>query len=201
MTGENSKTVVVATIIILGVFTAAFLSLNNSNDLTDTENSSGIAALTISANSTDLLYPELAEASFLFLGNDTWQVSANFMNDSVDWYENLMIYDRNFIITSEELKSIDNALYEGLNQTYPSNTSALALLEQSPHMWYQIEITYTNGSWIFITAFQTELGHIITNRGTGNIDTNLIVGAVLEPLSGLDCLVTAIYTIFSNHLG
>jgi hypothetical protein len=200
MVGENSKTVVVATIIIIGISAAAFLSMFNPGDSNVPLNTSRIGSLTICGNSSDLLYPELGEASFELLENGSWLVKANFMNDSVDSYENLVIYDRAFTITSEELESIDNALYDGLDQTYNSNESVLMLLESSPSIWYDIEILYTDGSWIYITVFQTEPGYIITNRGTGNYDGNLLVGTVLEPLSALDCLVSAIYTIFSNHL-
>jgi hypothetical protein len=200
MVGENSKTVVVATIIIIGISAAAFLSMFNPGDSNVPLNTSRIGSLTICGNSSDLLYPELGEASFELLENGSWLVKANFMNDSVDSYENLVIYDRAFTITSEELESIDNALYDGLDQTYNSNETVLMLLESSPSIWYDIEILYTDGSWIYITVFQTEPGYIITNRGTGNYDGNLLVGTVLEPLSALDCLVSAIYTIFSNHL-
>jgi hypothetical protein len=200
MVGENSKTVVVATIIIIGISAAAFLSMFNPGDSNVPLNTSRIGSLTICGNSSDLLYPELGEASFELLENGSWLVNANFMNDSVDSYENLVIYDRAFTITSEELESIDNALYDGLDQTYNSNETVLMLLESSPSIWYDIEILYTDGSWIYITVFQTEPGYIITNRGTGNYDGNLLVGTVLEPLSALDCLVSAIYTIFSNHL-
>jgi len=201
MVAENSKAIFVAMTIIIGISAAAFLSMSNSGDQIVVENTSGIANLTILANSTDLLYPELSEASFVFLDNGSWLVNANFMNDSVDWYENLKIYDLDFVITSEEVKSIDGALYEGLNKTSPSETSVLTLLEPCPHIWFQIEITYTDGSWIYITTFQTEIGHIITNHGTGTLDTGFMSGTVLEPLSALDCLVLAIYTVFSNHLG
>jgi len=201
MVSESSKVIVVATIIIISISGAAFLSMFSSDNPTITPNSSGIATLMICGNSSDVLYPELAEASFVLLENGSWLVNANFVNDSAGYYEYLEIYDRNFTITSEELESIDDALYEGLNQTSSSNITALTLLESSPSIWYQIEITYTNGAWIYITAFQTELGHIITNHGTGTPDTNLLSGTVLEPLSALDCLVLAIYAVFSNHLG
>jgi hypothetical protein len=200
MGSENAKIVIVATIIIIGISSAAFLSISNSDDSAVTPNSSGIATLTICGNSSDLLYPELSEANFEFLNNGSWLVSAHFMNDSIGYYESLEIYDRNFAITSEELLSINSAIYEGLNQTYSSNITALMLLDPSPSIWYDIEITYTDGSWVYITAFQTDQGHIIFNSGTGNPNTNLLDGTVLEPLSALDCLVTAIYNLFSNHI-
>jgi hypothetical protein len=200
MVSENAKVVVVATIIIIGVSSAAFLSMSNSDNPVVIPNSSGIATLTICGNSSDLLYPELAEANFEFLDNGSWLVSAHFLNDSIGYYEYLEIYDRNFTITSEELEFINDALYEGLDQTYSSNTSTLMLLESSSSIWYDIQITYTDGSWIYITAFQTETGHIIYSSGIGTPDTNLLTGTVIEPLSALDCFVTAIYNLFSNHI-
>lgn len=202
MVAENSKAVFVAMTIIIGISAAAFLSMFNSGNPVVVPNTSGVSTLAICGNSTDLLYPELMDASFVFLENGSWLVNACFVNDSIDWYDNLEIYDLDFTVTSEEVKSIDDALYEGLNKTFPSDTSAMTLLDNScPHIWYQIEITYTDGSWIFITTFQTEIGHIITSSGTDTLDTNLLSGIVLEPLSALDCLVSAIHTVFSNHLG
>ena len=200
MSSENSKAIVVATIIIVGIAGAALLLIPNSDNPDVIPNSSGIETLTIYCNSTDVLYPELAEADFIFLANGSWRVDANFMDDSEGYYEYLEIYDRSFTVTPDEVESIDAALYEGLNKTSPSEISALTLLEPSPHIWYQIEITYTNGSWIYLSAFQTEQGNIIFNSGTGTPNTNLLDGIVLEPLSAFDCLVTAIHNLFSEHI-
>jgi len=200
MGSENSKAIVVATIIIVGIAGAALLLIPNSDNPDVIPNSSGIETLTIYCNSTDLLYPELAEADFIFLTNGSWRIDANFMDDSEGYYEYLEIYDKSFIVTTDEVKSINAALIEGLNKTSASEISALTLLEPSPHIWYQIEITYTNGSWVYLSAFQTEQGSIIFNSGTGTPNTNLLDGIVLEPLSALDCLVTAIYNLFSNHI-
>lgn len=200
MAVDNSKPIVVATIIIIAVFAAAYLSLSNFDNPFITPNPSGITSLTICGNSSDLVYPELAEAFLVFLGNETWLVNAHFVDDS-DSQDQPEIYDRNFTIASEELKSIDDALNEGLNQTYSSNITASALLEPSPSIWYSIDIVYTDGSWISLTAFQTEPGYIIHNSGIDDFDSNLLNGEVIEPLSVLDCLVLAIQSIFLNHLG
>jgi len=200
MVAENSKAIVVATIIIIGITAAAFLSMSNSDNPVVTPNSSEITSLTICGNSSDLLYPELAEANFVFLGNGIWRVTAHFVDDS-GGYENLVIYDRNFTVTSGDIESINEALYEGLNHTYSSEISVQTLLGSSPSILYEIDVTYADGSWIYITTFQTDQGHIIFNSGTGIPDTNLLNGAVLEPSSALDCLVAAIYAVFSNYLG
>jgi hypothetical protein len=206
MGSENSKVVIVATIIIIGISSAALLSMLNSDITPNSDNSdivpnsSGIETLRISGNSTDLLYPELAQTNFVFLNNGSWLVNANFINDSAGYSEILEIYNRNFTITLEELQSINASIYEGLKQTYSSNITALALLESSPSIWYDIQITYTDGSWLYLTTFQTYQGHIISNNGTGTPNVNLLDGNVLEPLSALDCLVSTIYNIFMNHI-
>ena len=126
-------------------------------------------------------------------------INASFVDDSEGW-ENPEIYDIEFSVTPEEIEIINLRLHEGLNGTYPSEISPSLLLESSPHIGFDIEITYTDGSWIYVTTFQTDPGHIISNSGTGTPDTSLLKGTVLEPISALDSLVTAIYTIFSDHL-
>jgi len=200
MESGNLKAVVVATVVIIGISSASLLLMLNSDNPNVIPNSSGITTLTICGNSSDLLYPELTEATFALLENGSWEVTANFMNDSAGYYENLEIYDRSFMITTDEIELIGEALYEGLDKTFTSNTSALALLDASPSIWYEIQITYSDGSWIYLTAFQTEQGHIISNSGEGILNTNLLEGIVLEPFSALDYLITTIHTLFSTHL-
>jgi hypothetical protein len=157
-----------------------------------------IASLYILGNSTDILYPELMDASIIYQ-NGNWMISANFVDDSEGW-ENPEIYDREFSVTQEEIENISLRLREGLNSTHPSEISSSVLLESNPHIGFDIEITYTDGSWIYVTAFQSDQGHIISNSGTGTIDKNLLSGTVLEPISALDSLVAAIHAVFFNHL-
>ena len=152
----------------------------------------------ICGNSTDILYPELMEA-FLVFQEGNWMVNATFVDDSEGW-DNPEIYDREFSVTPEEVEIISLSLLEGLNGTYPSEISPSVLLEPSPHIGFDIEITYTDGSWIYVATFQTDQGHIISNSGTDTMNRNLLSGTVLEPVSALDSLVAAIHTIFSNHL-
>ncbi|MBN2229833.1 MAG: hypothetical protein JW779_09595 [Candidatus Thorarchaeota archaeon] len=199
MSTGNSKAIVVTTIIIIGISGAVFPSLYNLANPVITPNLLGISEMRICGNSTDLLYPDLAEADFVLLDNGNWQVDADFLNDSLD-FEYLESYSHFFEVTEEEIRSITNALYYGLNQTRSSEIMAIALLESSPSDWYDVKLTYTNVSWVYITAFQTEPGYIIYNSGTATLNTNLLDGTVIEPLSALDFLVTAIYTIFSNHM-
>ncbi|MHA2145695.1 MAG: hypothetical protein ACXAB0_09605 [Candidatus Thorarchaeota archaeon] len=152
----------------------------------------------ICGNSTDILYPELMEA-FIVFQESNWTVSANFVDDSEGW-ENPEIYDREFSVTPEEIEMINLRLHEGLNGTHPSEISPSVMLESNPHIGFGIEIMYTDGSWIYITTFQTDEGHIISNNGIDTIDRNLLSGTVLEPISALDSLVLAIHALFSNHL-
>ena len=200
MVAENSKAIVVATIIIVGISAAVFLSISSPNNPPINQPSSEVISLKICGNSSDILYPELAEASFVILEPGSWLVTAQFVDDSAG-SEGLEIYDRNFTVTSDDMNSISDALYEGLNLTHSSEGSASTLLGQSPSIWYDIEITYADGSWIYIATFQTDPGHIIINSGIGTPDRNLLSGAVLEPLSALDTFVSAIHALFSTYLG
>ena len=195
---ESFKAIAIATILVVAISSTAFLYISSLSNDSEITNSLDIASLRMSGNSTDILYPELMEAFFVF-ENGNWMISASFVDDSEGW-ENPEIYDIEFSVTSEEVELINLRLHEGLNGTHPSEISPSVLLEPSPHIGFDIEITYTDGSWIYVTTFQTDEGHIITNSGTDTIDNNLLSGTVLEPISALDSLVTAIHTIFSNHL-
>ena len=199
MVAGNSRVVVVGTIIIVAVVAAVFLSMSNSDTPFVNEPTSEITSLMICGNSSDVLYPELAEASFVILEPGSWLVTARFVDDSAG-PEEPEIYDRNFTVISEDMKSIGDALYGGLNQTRISEVSVQVLLGQSPSIGYDMELTYADGSWVCIAAFQTSPGCIIFNHGKGAPDRNLINGTVLEPLSALDSLVSAIYAIFLDHL-
>ena len=195
---ESFKAIAIATILVVAISSTAFLyfsSLSNDSDIT---NSLDITSLRICGNSTDILYPELMEA-FLVFQEGNWMVNATFVDDSEGW-ENPEIYDIEFSVTPEEIEIISLSLLEGLNGTYPSEISPSVLLEPSPHIGFDIEITYTDGSWIYVVTFQTDQGHIISNNGTGTPNRGLLSGTVLEPISALDSLVTAIHTLFSNHL-
>jgi hypothetical protein len=198
-TAEGSfKAIAIATIIVIAISSTAFFyfsSLSNDSDIT---NSLDIASLRILGNSTDILYPELMEA-FLVIQEGNWMISASFVDNSEGW-ENPEIYDREFSVTPEEIEMINMKLHEGLNGTYPSEISHSVLLESNSHIGFDIEVTYTDGSWIYVVTFQTEQGHIISNSGTGTPDTSLLKGTVLEPISALDSFVASIHTVFSNHL-
>lgn len=198
-TAEGSfKAIAVATIIVVAISSAAFYYLSLPSNDSDITNSLDIASLRICGNSTDILYPELMDASLVFQ-EDTWMISASFVDDSEGW-ENPEIYEREFSVTPEEVEIINLSLHEGLNGTHPLEISSSVLLESNPHIGFDIEITYTDGSWIYLTTFQTDLGHIISSSGIDTIDKNLLSGTVLGPISALDSLVTAIHALFSNHL-
>lgn len=198
MSQENTKVIVVAIILVVAVSSTAliyFPSLSNDSDISDTLN---IASLMICGNSTDILYPELMEACLVMNGSNL-MISADFVDDSEGW-EYPELYEREFSVTLEEIENISLSLHEGLNATYLSEISPSELLESSPHIGFDIEIIYSDGSWIYATTFQTGEGYIISNSGTGTPDKNLLSGTVLEPVSALDNLVVAIYILFSNHL-
>jgi hypothetical protein len=198
-TAEGSfKAIAVATLLVVAISSSAFLYISSLSNDSDITNSLDIASLNISGNSTDILYPELMYASFDF-EEGNWIISASFVDDSEGW-ENPEFYDREFSVTPEEVEIINLGLHEGLNGTHPSENSSSVILDSDPHIGFDIEILYTDGSWIYATTFQTDKGHIISNSGTGTIDKNLLSGTVLEPVSALDGLVAVIHAIFSNHL-
>ena len=198
MAEGSFKAIAIATLMVVAISSTAFFYFSTLSNDSDITNSLDIASLRICGNSTDILYPELMDASLVFQEGN-WVISASFVDDSEGW-ESPEIYDREFSVTPEEIEIIDLKLHEGLNGTYPSEISPSLLLESNPHIGFDIEITYTDGSWIYVTTFQTEQGHIISNSGTNTIDKNLLSGTVLEPISALDSLVTAIHIFFSNHL-
>jgi hypothetical protein len=198
-TAEGSfKAIAVATILVVAISSSAFFYISSLSNNSDVTNSLDIASLRICGNSTDILYPELMDASLVF-HEGNWMISASFVDDSEGW-ENPEIYDREFSVTPEEVETINLSFHEGLNGTYPSEIPTSELLESNSHIGFDIEITYTDGSWIYATTFQIDQGYIISNSGTGTIDKNLVSGTVLEPVSAFDNLVAAIYTVFSNHL-
>ncbi len=198
MAEGSFKAIAIATIVIVAVASSALLYFSSSSNDTDITNSLEITSLRICGNSTDILYPELMEA-FLVVNGSSWFISASFVDDSESW-ENPELYEREFLVTPEEIKNISLQLHEGLNNTYPSEMTPAILLESSPHIGFEIEITYTDGSWIYLVTFQTDQGHIMFKNGTGTPDRQLN-GAVLEPVSALDYLVAAIHALFFNHLG
>jgi len=198
MSQENTKVIAVATILVLAVTSTALFYFSSQSNNGNISNTLNIASIMICGNSTDILYPELMEASVVFQDGN-WTILASFVDDSEGW-ENTEIYDREFQVTPEEVLSISLSLLEGLNSTYPSEISASELLETSPHIGFDIEITYTDGSWVYVTTFQVGDGYIISNSGTGTPDRNLLSGTVLEPISALDGLVETIYILFSNNL-
>ena len=195
---ESTKVIAVATILVVAVTSTAlfyFYSLSDNDNISNTLN---ITSIMICGNSTDILYPELMEASIIFQEGN-WTILASFVDDSQGW-DSPEIYDREFSVTSEEVENISLGLLDGINSTYPSEVSASELLETSPHIGFDIEITYSDGSWIYVTTFQIGDGYIISNSGTGTPDRNLLSGTVLEPISALDGLVETIYILLSNNL-
>ncbi len=196
MNTQGSKGIVLAMIITIGVSSAAFLYFINSSDNNPIR--TGIDSIRISGNSSDIIYPELMEASIDRGGSGNWLVSAMFLDDSEGW-ENPESYERAFSIPSENVTSIENALVNGLNQTHPSELVSLDVLEPYPHIGFSIEILYTDGTWIYVCTFQTEKGHIMLKSGSGTPDTCLD-GPLLEPIEALDDFVALVQNVFSNNM-
>jgi hypothetical protein len=197
MDSQSTKISVVATVIVLTV-ASTVLVFGNILNPGESPSESGITSIKILANSSDILYPELMEASFEIKSN-SWIVTANFLDDSEGW-ENPVAYDRTFSVTNEEVVSISDALWESVNSTSPSDDLIDAVLEMWASIGFQVEITYGDGSWVCIWTLQTQKGHILFSQGTGTPNLNMVDATVLEPIDALDGLVGAIYTVFASHL-
>ncbi len=157
-----------------------------------------IASMSICGNSTDIIFPELMEASFVPLPSGEWQLTASFVDDSGGYYE-IEIYERSFTANLTEVVSINTALYDGLSMTYASNATHDDIM-YTP-MGFSLDIMYTDGSWISLLTLLDSEGHLILMSGTGPINQNLLDGYILEPGDALDGLVDAIHSVFQYHLG
>ena len=172
---------------------------------------SDILAVQIMGNSSDIVYPELMNALFIPLLGGTWNVSANFLNDT-DPY-NIIHYNESFVATLTEVEDINNAIYEGLENTTQSLDSISDLYYS---VGFGLDILYTDNTWIQLFTIQSPTGHIMFLNGTYTgtpiptdpfnpsiiqRDENWMNGILLEPGTALDELVTTMNTVFVNHLG
>jgi hypothetical protein len=190
--------VVVVTIVVLAAASTAII-LINIPDQGGTPNTSGVSSIFIIGNSTDILYPELMEATFELQGSEDWVVTANFLDNSESW-ENPEISDRTFSVTDEEVASISDALSVSLNLTHQSEDDRESISQSNAHIGFHIVISYSDGSWVSIWTLQTELGHILYKHGVGTPDLNMLDADLLTPISALDGLVEAVYIVFSENL-
>lgn len=173
---------------------------------------SGILAIQILGNSSDIVYPELMTALFIPLGSGIWNVSATFLNDTLGPY-NLTFYEETFPTTLTEVENINNAIYNGLDNTTPSLDSPSDLQFS---IGFGLDILYTDGTWIQLFTIESPTGHIMflngTYTGTPNPtdpfnmtfiqrDESWMNGILLEPGTALDELVATMNAVFVNHLG
>lgn len=173
------------------------------------EKQSNILAVQVLGNSTDIIYPELMDALFIPLVGGTWNVTAIFLNDTV---MPPILYAEHFNATLTEVENINNAIYDGLDSTFPSSDSIGDLLFS---IGFGIDVLYTDGTWIQVFTIQSPQGHVVflngTYTGTPNpsnpFDTNYIQrdenwlnGILLEPGTALNELITTMNEVFTNHL-
>jgi hypothetical protein len=193
--------VVIASLVVGLVVVIPFLTNPTGTDNVEKWNqpTSQVQYLTIQGNSSDIIYPELMEAVFEFQSSGEYNVSAHFVDDSISPYD-LEIYDLSFKSTQAEMDSIIDALYTGLNDTVQSSDSISTIWDQG-NMGYEVDVTFTDGTWIYILTIQSPKGHIIFLNGTSeHHNTNLLDGILLEPASALDPFVIVLNAIFSEHL-
>ncbi len=188
-----------ATVLVVVVVSAAFVGLVYTGriHLPGLGGESQIASIQICGNSSDILYPELMDATFSPDSTDGWLVTASFLDDSLGPY-NLTVYDRTFTANTTEVENINKALHDGLGLTYTSDDS---IVDITANMAFYILITYNDGTWVYLLKLLSEKGHIILLSGTGTPNLNLLDGDLLEPGTALDGMVSAINETFVNHLG
>jgi hypothetical protein len=194
----NTRATLTATVLAVMLSAALFAFVINSGDLAGPGKSATISSLTICGNSTDILYPELMEAEFAPAGED-WFVTAKFLDDSQGSY-NLSIYRHNFTMSGEELQGLVISLLQGIDSASTSEADAMTVLETSPSYAWQIDVSFTGGSWIYLTVWLTT-PYAFLLRGTGAPNHNLLDAVLLEPVSAFEPLALAINALFTNHLG
>ena len=197
MDTQGTKASIIVTIVVLAVATSAIVLVNLPDDESQST-PSGVNYITILANSTDILYPELMEASFMS-EEGQWVVTANFVDNSGGW-ESPEVYDRTFSASVEEIDSISEALWASINLTVQSEEDPNTILNSGASIGFHIVITYVDGSWIAIWTLLTETGHILYKSGVGTPDLGMDSAELLEPVSALDNLVSTVYSVFSNNL-
>ena len=187
-----------ATVLVVVVVSAAFAGLVYTGwiDLPGLGGESRISSIRMCGNTSDVLYPELMDATFSPDSFGGWLVTASFVNDSLGPY-NATLYDASFTASATEVEDINNALHDGLSQTYASNDSFAG---EWPHIAFDMLISYKDGTWIYVIKFLTVKGHIMTRSGSGTPDTQL-TSDLLEPGSALDGLILAINDVFAKYLG
>ncbi len=198
MDTQGTKVTVIATIVVIAVASSAIVLINLPNQ-ENSVNTSGINSIYIIGNTTDIIYPELMEATFTYQSSEGWEVTANFLDNSEGW-DYPEIYDRTFSVTNEEVKSIDDALSASLNLTSETEGDLNEVLVEGVHIGYHIVITYNDGAWIAIWTLLTETGHLLYNSGVGSPNLGMNDATFLEPISAMDNFVAAINTVFSDNL-
>lgn len=194
----NRGMAVVATLLIVGISaTGLILALNSGGNGSPTGSTSQIASLLICGNTTDILYPELMDAEFIPLGS-AWFVDMSFVNDSDDPM-NPDCFQQNGTISNGDLLALLEPLYTGIQSANTSETSAMAVLEDSPHIAWTFDLTFTNGTWVYLTVLLTE-PFILYLSGAGTPNHNLLDAVVLEPPSVFDTLASAINTLITAAL-
>ncbi|MFW9850976.1 MAG: hypothetical protein ACFFF4_17750 [Candidatus Thorarchaeota archaeon] len=196
MNDQGFKAIFLAMIVTMGVAAAAFLYFSNPS--IDAIGKSNVISIRINGNSSDIIFDELMDASIDRDALGNWQVSASFLDNSEGW-EYPEPYERTFTISYENVSAISYALIAGLNQTYLSEDTEAEVMDPYPHIGFDIEIIYSDGTWIYVCTFQTEKGHFVMNRGSGTSDRSLM-GPLMEPVSALNGLVTIVQAIFSSNM-
>jgi hypothetical protein len=197
---------------LVGLFVAypLLIGLGNGGSASDT----GIVYITVTGNSTDIVYPELGEAYFMPANLGGWTIEVEMVDDS-EGYENVNVYTRSFTASNEDIKQIHNALFQALTSSLVSERTAYDLLNTNASIGFLVDIIFDDNTWIHVYTFQGQTEILLLNDTyTGTFDyqaefptwtisrdTNMLNGVCLESVSVLDSFVDTIHTFFANHLG
>ncbi len=198
MNEQGTKIVVVATIIMIAVASGAML-LINTLDQDTLPNNSDVVSIYILGNSSDIVYPELMEATIEYNEEDGWSVTANFVDDSEGW-ENPETYDRTFSVTNDDIISLSDAFSAALNLTSPCEDDKESILQSDANVGFEVLITYSDGTWICVWMLQTESGHILFKSGTGSPDLGMLDADLLQPISAFDGFIDVVEDVFSTNM-
>ncbi|MFW9955720.1 MAG: hypothetical protein ACFFD3_14315 [Candidatus Thorarchaeota archaeon] len=196
MSAQGSKAAIIITVIVISVSAVAFTYFINSSNTSF--GGTDVTSITIIGNTSDIVYPELMEASIDRDVFGMWHVSASFLDNSGGW-DSTESYERTFIISLENVTAINNALTAGLNLTYPSEDIIQGVMEMGSHIGFIIEVLYSDGTWLYVCTFQTEKGHIMVKSGRGTLDAGLD-GPLFEPVAALNDFTVTVQTVFSSNI-
>ncbi|MHA2384657.1 MAG: hypothetical protein ACXAEE_00450 [Candidatus Thorarchaeota archaeon] len=197
---------------IAGLFVAYPFLIGLGN--TGSTGGTGIVYINVIGNTTDIIYPEMGEAHFIPANLGSWSIDVEMVDDS-EGFENVNVYSRAFTASNEDINQIHSALFQALNDSIVSETTAYDLLNTNASIGFIVDMIFDDNTWIHVYTFQGQTEFLLLNGSysgtfdnqaefptwTISRDTNMLDGICLESVSVLDSFVESIHTFFTNYLG